>query len=199
MLNVKKVIGKVLSSNSYVLFEDNQADCFLIDVGDADAILAELPNNIAVKGIFLTHAHFDHIAGINKIVGCFPNCLVYTSIYGADALKDARKNFSYYHGNSIVYQGDNVVILSEGEAVSLFTDVKLNVLATPGHCPSCITYFTNDYIFTGDSYIPRVEVVTKLPRGNKKEAEFSLEKILVLIENRKVYPGHNVENWVSWI
>ena len=199
MLNVKKVIGKVLSSNSYVLFEDNQADCFLIDVGDADAILAELPNNLVVKGIFLTHAHFDHIAGINKIVELFPDCLVYTSIYGADALKDARKNFSYYHEDSIVYQGDNVVILSEGDAISLYKDVNLNVLATPGHCPSCMTYYTNDYIFTGDSCIPGVEVVTKLPRGNKKDAVHSLEKILVLSKNRKIYPGHDVENWVSWI
>ena len=61
-----------------------------------------------------------------------------------------------------------------------------------------MTYFTNDYIFTGDSYIPGVEVVTKLPRGNKKDAEHSLEKILNLTEARTICAGHDVENWVSF-
>lgn len=198
MLNVKKVIGKVLSSNSYLLFEDDQADCFLIDVGDADAILAGLPNNLIVKGIFLTHTHFDHIAGISKIVECFPECRVYTSEYGQMALGNAKKNFSYYHDCSVVYQGSNIVTLSDGDVVGLYKDVMLNALATPGHCPSCISYYTKDFIFTGDSYIPGVEVVTKLPHGDKKEAEYSLERILVLTQKRKVYAGHDVDYWKSF-
>lgn len=48
----------------------------------------------------------------------------------------------------------------------------LYVIETPGHCPSCLTYYTDNYIFTGDSYIPNVKVVTKLPYGDKKSRDF---------------------------
>lgn len=195
MLQVKKIVGKLLSSNMYLLYEEGIADCYLIDIGDSSALAEELPDGMNVKGVFLTHSHFDHMAGINGLCKIFPECKVYTSEYGKNALYSDKKNFSLYHEQSVVYNGDNVEVLHDGDVVALFEDAEIYVMATPGHCPSCLTYYTEDSVFTGDSYIPDVPVVTKLPHGCKKDSVKSVENILLLANSRVIFAGHDKENW----
>jgi glyoxylase-like metal-dependent hydrolase (beta-lactamase superfamily II) len=48
-------------------------------------------------------------------------------------------------------------------------------------------------IFTGDSYIPDLNVVTTFLRSNKEEAEISKQKILRFAEGKNIYPGHGTE------
>ena len=64
------------------------------------------------------------------------------------------------------------------------------MVATPGHELGCLTFYTGDYIFTGDAYIPGVKVVTKLPGGDRALAAESVEKILRLAEGKTICPGH---------
>ena len=79
-----------------------------------------------------------------------------------------------------------------GDSTELFDGICLKVIATPGHNPSCLTFQIGDYLFTGDSYIPDVKVVTNLPGGNKKQAQESLSMILKLVEGKNICPGHLV-------
>ncbi len=197
MLQVRKSVGKVLSSNMYILFEEGIPDCWLVDIGDVDTLLNELPAGLFVKGVFLTHTHFDHMAGINTLCEKFPECEVFTSEFGVEGLKSDRINFSAYHEQSVAYVGDNITILREGDEVPIFDDVLLNVIETPGHCPSCLCFYTDEAIFTGDSYIPGVSVVTKLPRGNRIQAELSVAKIISFEKDRVIYPGHDKDKWRS--
>ena len=49
-----------------------------------------------------------------------------------------------------------------------------------------------DYLFTGDSYIPHIDIVTKLKGGNKTQAMESLRKLLNLMQDDTVIcPGHH--------
>ena len=67
----------------------------------------------------------------------------------------------------------------------------MSVIETPGHCPSCLTYYTDKHIFTGDSYIPNEKPVTKLKGGDKEKYKCSLEKILSLVNvDTIICPGH---------
>lgn len=197
MLKADKVISSVLSSNMYILFDESATDCWIIDIGDYSSLAKTLPKDCIIKGVFLTHSHFDHIAGLNDLLADYPDCLVYTSEYGAVALYSAKKNMSYYHESPFVLSGNNVTILKNNDKVELFPNEYLNVIETPGHCPSCLTFYTDKIVFTGDAYIPGIPIVTKLPKGNKADAALSLEKILSLSKDRLIYPGHDIERWKS--
>ena len=103
---------------------------------------------------------------------------------------DDRKNLSRYHEHPIVFEGKHVVVVGEGDEIPLMRERKIKVAATPGHEPGCLTFYTEDYIFTGDAYIPGVKVVTKLPGGDRAQAAESVEIILRLAEGKTICPGH---------
>lgn len=193
MIRVERIVNRIFASNTYVISADGSTDVWLVDVGDTENVLNILPSDSVVRGVFLTHTHFDHIYGINELYRAFPDIEVFTSEYGKDALYSAKKNFSFYHESPIVYHGQNVRILKEGDEITLYPSIKIKVYETPGHCPSCLTYLLDNKLFTGDSYIPDAKVVSKLPKGNKALAQQSLKRILELSRNNDIYPGHGEE------
>lgn len=190
MLHVKQIVNGIFASNTYIISEDDSNDYWLIDIGDLDKVLDCISREANIKGVFLTHSHFDHIYGMNELFCKFPQMVVYTSAYGVKALYSEKRNFSYYHESPIVFEGKSVKILKQGDSVLLFDKYTLEVYETPGHCPSSLTYVLDKYIFTGDSYIPGVEVFSKLPGGNKKLAAQSKERIIKLSENKIICAGH---------
>ena len=48
----------------------------------------------------------------------------------------------------------------------------------------------DNWIFTGDAYIPDVKVLTKLPGGKREIAKQSLERLLGLAEGKNICAGH---------
>lgn len=190
MLQVKQIVNSIFTSNTFGVFDSEYDYCWLIDIGDYKKVATELPEGITVKGVFLTHTHFDHTYGINELHRNHPECCVYTAEYGKMALYDEKMNFSKYHDAPFEYEGSDIVILKNEDNVELYPGVIMRAYETPGHCPSCLTFVLNNYIFTGDSYIPGVKVVTKLPKGNKEQAQESVKKILELAKGKVVCPGH---------
>lgn len=187
MIEISQHINNIFNSNTYLIEDKSYDYCWLIDIGDTDYLI---DNSLNIKGIFLTHSHFDHIYGINKIIEKFPDCIIYTSKSGNEALYSDKLNLSKYHESPLIFNGNNVKIINENDKIEIFPNISLEVIETPGHCPSCLTYYTDKYIFTGDSYIPGIKVVTNLPKGNKIQAQESVEKIKRLTENRDICPGH---------
>ena len=197
MLQVKKIEGRTLCSNTYVISCKGETSCFLVDIGDFLLVKEELSKYSEVNGVLLTHAHFDHIAGVNDLLSVYPNMVVYTNAKGKEMLYSDKLNLSKYHELPIKFKGDRICLLKDGDIIQLFEQKNMTVIYTPGHNDSCITYYDNEYIFTGDSYIKGAPVVTKLPGGNKLLAEVSTQKILELSKNKIVCAGHDVDKWIS--
>ena len=189
-MNILKIINSVFTSNTFILSDDHEKVFWLIDIGDISPVLENIPPDGIIKGLFLTHTHYDHIYGINKLVSHFPECIVYTSEYGKEGLFSDKFNFSRYHDDPVIFSGSHIQILKEGDDVELFSEIKLNILETPGHDRSCLTYYTEQAIFTGDSFIPGLKVVTSFPYSNKMDSDMSVQKILLRAEGRDLYPGH---------
>ena len=196
MLKVKHIVNSVFTSRTYILTQERSRPVWLVDCGDVPPIVDMLSSlggsSFEIKGVLLTHVHYDHIYGLLKLKERFPSLWVYTNEYGKKALTDIRLNYSKYHNDPIVYESENVVTCDEGSVIELFDGVQAKVYHTPGHNPSCLTYEVGDYLFTGDAYIPGVKVVTTLKGGDKLKAAESVERILRLAEGKVVCPGHEV-------
>lgn len=121
--------------------------------------------------------------------------IVFTSPEGREGLYSDKWNFSRYHHCPFIYAGSNVCILSDKQIMELWPGVMLHIIKTPGHDWSCLTYKIGSWLFTGDSYIPGLKVVTTFPKSNRIEAAKSTEIILTLADITKIFPGHgNVES-----
>lgn len=184
---VTKIVNSFFASNTFVLTEEGINECWLVDVGDIEPIM-EIVENREVKGVFITHAHYDHIYGINKLVERFPKCIVYISQYGKDGLFSDKLNFSRYHDDSIIFNGEHIKVLEEGDEVMLFPDVVLEAIYTPGHDWGCMSFKVGNNLFTGDSYIPGIKVVTNFPKSNKEQAVESL----VRLQEMEMKFGYNI-------
>lgn len=195
MLNTKEIVNSFFTSKTYIIYkegEDNTA--WLVDVGDIEPVISFCEERrLKVKGVFLTHAHFDHIYGLPSLLQYFPLCKVYTNTFGQKALASPKLNLSKYHETPISYEGESVVVVKDGDEFTVFEDEPvMQIYETPGHNPSCLTMVLGDFVFTGDAYIPPVGVNTQLPCADKEQAKASLNRIIKLAEGKLLFPGHQV-------
>ena len=194
MIQIKEIVNSIFTSKTYILFCEGVDKAWLVDIGDVDSVETFLNDKgLTVDGVFLTHAHFDHIYGLPELVKYYPQCKVYVTEYAKEGLASDKLNMSKYHETSITYDSNNVIVVHEGETMSLFDgEPEMEVYETPGHNPGCMTMVIGDIIFTGDAYIPGVGANTQLPHANKEQAQQSMERILNLAEGKIILSGHQV-------
>lgn len=195
MIEIHDITNTIFTSKTYILSKQGEDKAWLVDIGDIEPVLSYLDErHLYVEGVFLTHAHFDHIYGLEALVEKFPQCKVYVCEYTKQALASEKLNMSRYHGTPINYNRDNVVVVRDSDTMKLFDEEPEMVFyETPGHNPGCLTIVMGDKIFTGDAYIPGFGVNTRLPRADKEQAKVSLERIIKLAEGKKVLSGHQIE------
>lgn len=191
MIHIQRVVNRIFASNTYVVSCDGYSDVWLVDIGDSEKVADILNPSSLVRGVFLTHTHFDHIYGINELYDRFPDMVVYVAEPGVSSLYSAKQNLSFYHGTALEYKGRQVVGLGNKSIVELYPGISLTAISTPGHSPDSLSYFLdNEYLFSGDAYIPNVKVVSKLPGGNKELAAKSTELLSSLAQGKVLFPGH---------
>lgn len=190
-MNVERFENSLFTSNTYKITIANSNRVWLIDVGSFDIVQDSLLNEQYIEGVLLTHYHHDHIYCINELVNAYPACKVYASKHTIQGLFSSKMNLSFYHDNPIVYKGNKPFELIDGNKIIFFNDIIAEVIATPGHNPGSLTYKLENYLFTGDSYVPGFDVVTKLKYGNRVDSLQSLDKLESLFEAKSIIcPGH---------
>lgn len=189
-MEIRQIINSVFNSNTFILSDVGSLNVFLIDIGDFGSIISQMKKDSVIKGVFFTHTHYDHIYGIRELVKVYPECIIYTSSFGREALASSKKNFSRYHNDSIVFVNSNLQVLKEGDKVLLFPNTELEAYETSGHDKSCLTYKIGKHVFSGDSFIPGLKVITSFPYSNKIEANISVQRIISLANGNDLYPGH---------
>lgn len=190
---VHNIVNSLFASCSY-LIKMNDQNGWIVDCGDITPIISLLAN-CHLRGILLTHAHLDHIYGLNNLLKYSPDSLVFTNDVGKETLLDANQNLSHYHNSPFVFEfPENIKIVNDGDEINLSDKLKAKVIATPGHHPSCLTYLIGDFLFTGDSFIPGTKVITHLPKGDKSQAKESVQKIIEISNGKIIYPGHFIDN-----
>ena len=156
--------------------------------------------------VLLTHEHYDHIFGIESIRRNWDNCMVICSSACAENIESPLKNGSSHFSALLLNKEEELYKRARQiEPVSFKADMffsdtlafkwenhKVKMVLTPGHSKgSCCIIIDDKYIFTGDSLLRDVPVITRLPGGSK--TMYSSETIpffLSLDPDMVVYPGH---------
>ena len=153
---------------------------------------------LQVRAVLLTHGHFDHIMGLDELLKEFP-VPVYAHEAEAELLGDARLNSSagmYGRG----YTFTKAEYLKDGQVVTI-AGFEIRVIHTPGHTAGGCCYYipAEGVLISGDTLFHASIGRTDLPTGSSSQLVRSVrERLLVLPEETKVYPGHMEETTIGY-
>lgn len=189
---VKFVVGPLLT-NCYIVYGERSRKGILIDPGAHDPGVTEYirSNGLEVMYTLNTHGHADHIQAdaafgfpvlIHRLDGpCLWNPLANLSIFAGGSVPRLRAER----------------LLEDGDTVDV-GDLKFKVIHTPGHTPGGISILCEDMLFSGDTLFSEGVGRTDIPGGNQKALTASIrEKLLLLPDQVKVYPGHGPETTIG--
>lgn len=188
----------VCATNCYFLYKEGSQQVVFVDPGDrgADIYEALKRKGLSVAAILLTHGHFDHIWGAQKL-----RELSGAKIYALDAEKvvcqDAYVNVSAQAGRKATIDPDEW--LTDGQELSL-AGISIRVIATPGHTIGSCCYYVEEagFLIAGDTLFSGSVGRTDFPTGSMSRLIRSIkEKLFLLPDETKVYPGHGEETTIG--
>lgn len=186
----RMVLGAV-GTNCYFVYRDGNKEVIVFDPADRGDYIYNTLNErgFNVSAIYLTHAHFDHIWGANKLAE-LSGAKIYALEPERVLCEDATVNYSAQVGRAYTVKVDDYI--SDNDEISV-SDISFKVIATPGHTVgSCCYYIENaGFLISGDTLFQESVGRTDLPTGSGAEIVRSInDKLMVLPEDTKVYPGH---------
>lgn len=119
------------------------------------------------EAILLTHHHQDHVGGVKELLQHFPQLVV----YGPAETQDKGTTH-------IVKDGDIALVLGH----------EFKVIATPGHTLGHICYFSQPYLFCGDTLFSGG--CGRLFEGTASQMYQSLNKLSALPDDTLICCAH---------
>lgn len=178
-----------LQANCFIVWDDSSREAIVIDPGDEpDRILSFIKeNNLKVRYIVCTHAHFDH-------VGALPELKVHTgapvAVHEAEKeIYEGARDMAAFFGYDIEKLPEPDIYLRDNDLINMGS-VQLRVLHTPGHSPGGLCLYGNGVIFTGDTIFAGSVGRTDFYGGDINQLKHSFKRILSLPPDTKIFPGH---------
>lgn len=190
-LKIGRLMLGICQTNCYFLYREGSHEVIFVDPADkGDYIYEALKDKgFEVKGILLTHGHFDHIWGSNRL-----RELTGAPIYAYEEEKvlceDAVTNVSDQVGRPYTVVPDKY--LKDKEELTI-AGITFQVIATPGHTVGSCCYYFEDagILIAGDTLFEESVGRTDLATGSMSSLSRSIkDRLFLLPEETKVYPGH---------
>lgn len=171
----------------------------VIDPGMNPKRLLERIEGVKVEAILLTHAHFDHMGGVDEVRKA-AGCPVYIHDLEADWLTDPRKNGSMRWQDVTPPLSTDAAeyALAEGQTLQML-GLTFRVMHTPGHSPGSVSFLCGNHLFSGDVLFKLSVGRTDLPGGRERDLYDSIRtKLYKLNPDVIVYPGHGGRTTIGY-
>lgn len=209
-LTLKTYTWDVVDSQSYLLSCSGHG--LLIDAVDSPALYRDI-SSLETLTLILTHSHFDHICGLNRIRTIFPSVRVVSTGQCSENLGNPYRNMS----SSAVaylsfYQGagsKNAVVepfVCEPADMTFDQSIDLDWNGRMVHLQACyghsndglLALLDDKWLFSGDTLLP-VPTITRFKGGSAKR--FFGEDIPYLASLKDkvemVFPGHGIPSFLD--
>lgn len=188
-----------LSVNTYLVWDEDTKISAVIDPADAGLVeCAVKEKSLVLKGILLTHGHFDHILGVAELQKKY-QALVMVHALDEKMLHDPLRNLGGVFGCEVEScHADHYLQDEENIAMN---GISLQVIHTPGHSMGscCFLQKENGWLFTGDTLFCESYGRTDFPGGSIRDLERSINDKLFCIEGEyDVLPGHGETSTLSY-
>ena len=193
---IKKLVVGSLENNCYIITDENTNECFITDPGDEPDRILDLihKNNLIMKYIICTHAHFDHVAAIPEIKEETKARIV---LHRDDVgIYNSSKEHARLWGFELESQPAPDRFVSEGDSVEV-GDLRFEVLHAPGHSPGGICLYGEGIVITGDTLFAGSVGRTDLPGGDIRKLKQSFKRLMSLADGVRVLPGHGPESTIG--
>ncbi len=179
-------------TNCYIVWGAGRS-CWIIDASFEPLELIERVRALGLspEALILTHAHVDHIAGVNAVLQAFPGLKVFVHAAEKEWLANPILNLSAMMGQHVKARGPDGLI-KDGDELTLGGE-KWRVLHTPGHSPGGITLSNASagIAIVGDTLFAGSIGRTDFPGSSHVMLEDSIRtKLYTLPDETKIYPGH---------
>lgn len=199
MLNIRSFNLGPLQTNAYLLTGEDPSKGIIIDPGMNPGALIRAIKDMEIEAILLTHAHFDHIGGVDEIRK-LKNCPVYLHALESDWLTHPKLNGSLmWPSVSEPMATDPAEYdLDEGQTLELIGH-SFRVYHTPGHSPGSVSFLCGGDLFSGDVLFRLGVGRTDLPGGRERDLIDSIRgKLYQMKDEVTVYPGHGPRTTIGF-
>ncbi len=178
------------------VIEPAQGHVWIIDPGGdtADVVAALKTFSVAApEAILLTHAHFDHVAGIEALQKLYPELPVYVDAKDEPALGNPLNQMPPEYPLSPIPRNLKNVAELDGR-------FGLKIIETPGHTPGGVCYYFAEAqtLFSGDTLFAGSCGRTDFYGGDFPTIQRSLQVLAKLPAPTRVIPGHGRETTIGF-
>lgn len=188
-----------MDNKTYLLADTTQGVAVLIDpsFGSEQALEEAGRRGWKIQQIWLTHAHFDHLAGAAAVSSAFQPELP-VGLHPDDLpLWETRGGAGKF--GLLVEPGPRPTLLFSHGQILRIGQEAIEVRHVPGHTPGHVAFFhQNGILWVGDLIFKNSVGRTDLPGGDYETLLASIHsEVLSLPDTTRLLPGHGPETTVG--
>ena len=194
-LKLAVFVEPMFQENGYLLWTDAGPEAWIIDPGFSpqpeDMLAAVKRHKLKPAAILITHAHPDHMAGVEVLREAHPDLPITAPRDEQHMLTDARANLSAQMGLPLVVPAADRLV-APGDKLIL-GPLAWQVLDVSGHSPGGVAYYSLQagVVFTGDALFAGSIGRTDFPGGSTRRLLANIrEHLFTLPADTVVYSGH---------
>jgi glyoxylase-like metal-dependent hydrolase (beta-lactamase superfamily II) len=201
---VKTFFDKSTNNASHLVRDPDSTACAIIDsvldfdlssgetsTAAADEIVSYvMQERLQTEWILETHVHADHLTAapyLKEQLGA--------QVGIGTGVAAVQETFAaiYNAGDDFIPDGSQFDKLFGDDETFKIGGLTVSVLHTPGHTPACVSYVIGDAVFTGDTFFMPDSGTARcdFPGGSARQLYQSLQRILSLPENTRLFVNHD--------